>query len=149
MTEKLTLQELKSHLWQSTKIFLLASRLYITRWTKMSNKEAKARIKINKLLENAGWRFFDDEDGKTNIQLENNVVITKTHFDEFSEDFEKTGKGFVDFLLLNDKGFPLVVLEAKRESKNPLDGNHNPAFMRLLKETSFLNWQNTHRNIQI
>lgn len=115
----------------------------------MSNKEAKARIKINKLLENAGWRFFDDEDGKTNIQLENNVVITKTHFDEFGEDFEKTGKGFVDFLLLDDKGFPLVVLEAKRESKNPLDGNHNPAFMRLLKETSFLNWQNTHRNIQI
>ena len=88
----------------------------------MSNKEAKARIKINKLLENAGWRFFDDEDGKTNIQLENNVVITKTHFDEFGEDFEKTGKGFVDFLLLDDKGFPLVVLEAKRESKNPLDG---------------------------
>jgi len=149
MTEKLTLQELKSHLWQSTKIFIPASRLYINRWTKMSNKEAKARIKINKLLENAGWRFFDDEDGKTNIQLENNVVITKTHFDEFGEDFEKTGKGFVDFLLLNDKGFPLVVLEAKRESKNPLDGNHNPAFMRLLKETSFLNWQNTHRNIQI
>jgi type I restriction enzyme R subunit len=24
-------------------------------------KEAKARIKINKLLEEAGWRFFDDE----------------------------------------------------------------------------------------
>jgi type I restriction enzyme, R subunit len=25
----------------------------------MSEKEAKARIKINKLLEEAGWRFFD------------------------------------------------------------------------------------------
>ncbi len=25
------------------------------------SKEAKARIKINKLLEEAGWRFFDDE----------------------------------------------------------------------------------------
>ncbi len=24
-------------------------------------KEAKARIKINRLLEHAGWRFFDDE----------------------------------------------------------------------------------------
>jgi len=24
-------------------------------------KEARARIKINKLLENAAWRFFDDE----------------------------------------------------------------------------------------
>jgi type I restriction enzyme, R subunit len=87
----------------------------------MSNKEAKARIKINKLLEDAGWRFFDDENGKANIQLENNVKITKTHFDEFGEDFEKTNDGFIDFLLLDDKGFPLVVLEAKREGKNPLD----------------------------
>ena len=88
----------------------------------MSKKEAKARIKINKLLEKAGWRFFDDENGASNIQLENQVKITKTQFDEFGEDFEKTGKGYVDFLLLDDKGFPLVVLEAKRESINPLDG---------------------------
>jgi len=88
----------------------------------MPNKEAKARIKINKLLEDAGWRFFDDENGKANIQLENNIKINKTHFDEFGEDFEKTSKGFIDFLLLDDKGFPLVVLEAKREGKNPLDG---------------------------
>jgi type I restriction enzyme R subunit len=26
-------------------------------------KEAQARIKINKLLEEAGWRFFDDDKG--------------------------------------------------------------------------------------
>lgn len=26
----------------------------------MSQKEAQARIKINKLLEAAGWRFFDE-----------------------------------------------------------------------------------------
>jgi len=97
-------------------------RLYISQWTKMPNKEAKARIKINKLLEDAGWQFFDDENGEANIQLENNVKITKTHFDEFGEDFEKTSNGFIDFLLLDDKGFPLVVLEAKREGKNPLDG---------------------------
>lgn len=39
------------------------------------NKEARARIKINKLLEEAGWRFFDSEDGQANILLENNVKI--------------------------------------------------------------------------
>ncbi len=72
-------------------------------------------------MEDAGWRFFDDENGIANIQLENNVKITKTHFDEFGEDFEKTSDGYIDFLLLDDKGFPLVVLEAKREGKNPLD----------------------------
>jgi len=88
----------------------------------MSNKEAKARIKINKLLEEAGWRFFDNENGAANIQLENQVKITKTQFDDFGDDFEKTSSGYVDFLLLDEKGFPLVVLEAKREGKNPLDG---------------------------
>jgi len=28
---------------------------------KIMQKEAKARIKINELLQNAGWRFFDDK----------------------------------------------------------------------------------------
>jgi len=76
-------------------------------------KEAKARIKINKLLERAGWRFFDDENGKANIQLENNVKITKIHFNEFGEDFAKTVNGYIDFLLLDENGFPLLVLEAR------------------------------------
>lgn len=35
----------------------------------MGAKEAKARIKINKLLEDAGWRFFDNESGPANIQV--------------------------------------------------------------------------------
>ncbi len=34
-------------------------------------KEAKARIKINKLLEQSGWRFFDDEKGIANLIQEN------------------------------------------------------------------------------
>jgi type I site-specific restriction endonuclease len=85
-------------------------------------KEAKARIKINKLLEQSGWRFFDDEKGKANIVLENNVKITRTTLDEFGNDFEKTENGFTDFLLLDEKSFPFVIVEAKSEDKNPLDG---------------------------
>lgn len=88
----------------------------------MRDKEAKARIKINKHLENAGWRFFDDENGQANIQLELNTKITKKEIDAFGNDFESTKNGFIDFLLLDDKGFPFVVLEAKKEDKNPLDG---------------------------
>jgi len=84
--------------------------------------EAKARIKINRLLEEAGWRFFDDERGKANILLENNVKITKQKFDELGENFEKTTYGYVDFLLLDENGYPLIVLEAKAEDKNPLFG---------------------------
>lgn len=88
----------------------------------MSTKEAKARIKINKLLEDSNWRFFDDKNGKVNIVLENNAKITEKDIDAFGEDYEKTKNGFIDFLLLDDRGFPFVVLEAKKEDKNPLDG---------------------------
>lgn len=87
-----------------------------------NSKEAKARIKINKLLEVAGWRFFDDEKGPANIQLEPNVKISKKDIDAFGEDFESTKGGFIDFLLLDAKGFPFVILEAKKEEKDPLDG---------------------------
>ena len=86
----------------------------------MSAKEAKARIKINRLLEEAGWRFFDDEDGNANIVLEPNVKITQIQVSGLGENFEKTKNGFIDFLLLDEKGFPFVVLEAKAEHINPL-----------------------------
>ncbi|HPD60047.1 MAG TPA: DEAD/DEAH box helicase family protein, partial [Paludibacteraceae bacterium] len=82
--------------------------------------EAKARIKINKLLEEAGWRFFDSKEGRANIVLENKTKLTQTELDEFGEDFEKTKNGFIDYLLLDDKGFPFIVLEAKKEEINPL-----------------------------
>ncbi|MFV2854652.1 type I restriction enzyme HsdR N-terminal domain-containing protein, partial [Escherichia coli] len=41
---------------------------------------------------------------------------------ELGENFEATKNGFIDFLLLDEKNFPLVVLEAKSEDKNPLVG---------------------------
>lgn len=85
-------------------------------------KEASARIKINKLLEAAGWRFFGDTTGPANIQLESNVTITSHDLDALGKDFDKTTKGFIDFLLLNEKGFPFIILEAKAENKNPLVG---------------------------
>jgi type I restriction enzyme R subunit len=85
-------------------------------------KEAAARIKINKLLENAGWRFFADAKGPANIQLENKVTLTTQDLDALGENFEKSSKGFIDFLLLNDRGFPFIVLEAKAEDKSPLVG---------------------------
>lgn len=55
----------------------------------MPSTEAKARIKINKLREEAGWRFFDNENGKANVLLETSVSLTKTCLNEMGEDFEK------------------------------------------------------------
>ena len=69
----------------------------------MKKKEASARIKINRLLEEAGWRFFDDENGPANIQLEPNVKMSKADLTGLGENFDK-------------------VLEAKAEDKDPLVG---------------------------
>lgn len=88
----------------------------------MPDKEAKAKVKINNLLEEAGWRFFDDEKGPANVMLETNVKFTPQMMEELGEDFENVKQGFVDYLLLGKDGKPLAVLEAKRENKNPLDG---------------------------
>lgn len=88
----------------------------------MSAKEAKARLKINRMLEESGWRFFDDENGYANVQVEPNVKMTKSQVDAFGENFDKVKNGFIDFLLLDNKGNPFVVLEAKSEDKEPLIG---------------------------
>ena len=88
----------------------------------MSAKEAKARLKINKLLEEAGWRFFDTEGKPANIQVEPNVKISKQQVDSMGENFDEIKNGFIDFLLLDEKGHPFIVLEAKSEDKDPLVG---------------------------
>ena len=86
----------------------------------MNQKEASARIKINRLLEESGWRFEDSEKGKVNIQLEAGVK-----FNELDEDLENAvtrdgRRGAIDFLLLDTDGRALVVVEAKKESIDPL-----------------------------
>ena len=83
----------------------------------MTDKEAKARIKINKLLEEAGWRFFDTDKGKATIKLESSIKM-----DDLGEDFENSKNGFIDFLLVDENQNPVLVLEAKKESLNPLVG---------------------------
>ncbi|KRG28678.1 restriction endonuclease subunit R [Salegentibacter mishustinae] len=82
--------------------------------------EAHARIKINKLLEEAGWRFFDNGKGKANILLENRVKITQELMDAWGNDYEETTDGSLDFLLLDSNDKPICVLEAKKESLHPL-----------------------------
>ena len=86
----------------------------------MLNNEAHARIKVNKLLEEAGWRFFDSEEKKANILLENHVRITQQEVDAWGNDFEKTKSGSLDFLLVDSDNKPICVLEAKREKLHPL-----------------------------
>jgi type I restriction enzyme R subunit len=74
-------------------------------------KEATSRLKINKLLEESGWILIDTPDSKSNVIVEPKVKQTDTN-----------DIGFIDYLLLDKKGFPLVVVEAKREERDPLVG---------------------------
>lgn len=82
--------------------------------------EAHARIRINQLLQEGGWRFFDNAEGHANILLENHVKITQREIDEWGNDYEKTKNGSLDFLLVDSNKKPICVLEAKKESLHPL-----------------------------
>ena len=86
------------------------------------NNEATARIKINKLLEEAGWFFLDGNGYKKNVILENPVKMAERRAGYLGGEGLQQQTGFIDFLLLDEAGFPFVVVEAKAEDKNPLVG---------------------------
>ncbi len=85
----------------------------------MVEKEAKARIKINKMLEESGWRLLDTSTSKANVHLETTI---KQRSDDLGDDFDNVPAGHADYSLHDDNGYPVAVLEAKSESKHPLDG---------------------------
>ncbi|MFT4244385.1 MAG: DEAD/DEAH box helicase family protein [Candidatus Woesearchaeota archaeon] len=86
--------------------------------------EATARLKINSLLEKAGWRLYNSGHKKTNVLVEDRVSLKKIDFDELGEDFEKTANGFIDYLLVDEQNSPILIIEAKRESINPLSAQN-------------------------
>ena len=82
--------------------------------------EAHARIKINKLLEAAGWTFEDTPTHSANIKLEQGVKFADLGDDLENAQTNDGRRGAIDFLLLDSDKRPLVVVEAKRESIDPL-----------------------------
>lgn len=68
----------------------------------MSDKEALARVKIDKLLEESGWRLLDDNQKRKNVVLEQGYR------------YDKKTK-FTDYLLLDAYSRPLAVIEAKKK----------------------------------
>lgn len=84
--------------------------------------EAQARITINRLLEEAGWRFLPDADGRReNIICEHRV--TRRPFApnaDLGADYQHAPGGFVDYVLLARDDRPVAVVEAKKESIDPL-----------------------------
>jgi type I restriction enzyme R subunit len=104
----------------------------------MSEKEAHARIKINDLLTVAGWRFEDGPEGPANIKLEPGVRLS-----DLSDDSDPKGKsdgkrGAIDFLLLDKDKKPLLVLEAKARSIDPLAGKEQARRYALASKARFI-----------
>lgn len=73
------------------------------------SKEAQARLRINKLLEESDWILVDTDTNRCNVKVETKIE-------------HEGNRGFIDYVLLDSKGFPLVVVEAKNEDKDPLIG---------------------------
>lgn len=84
--------------------------------------EAQARITINKMLEEVGWRFAPDGPGcRENIICEHRVSRRIFAADEdLGANLEKAPDGFIDYVLLNTDQRPVAVVEAKREDIDPL-----------------------------
>ncbi len=70
--------------------------------------EPLARIKIDELLKVACWRFFANENGPANIKT------------EYPIDLKPGQRGEADYVLLDKRNRPLVVIEAKNHETNPL-----------------------------
>lgn len=85
-------------------------------------KEANARLIINKLLEQAGWYLVDSDKTKANVSVENHLVVDSTENPStLGDDFEKVSGGFADYVLYGQDRKPLAILEAKRSRIDPLD----------------------------
>ena len=90
--------------------------------------EEKDRIIINSMLEEAGW-ILKDSDGERNV------------------DFEVISKGRpADYILSDKNGFPLCILEAKREDKDPLVGKEQARIYAQNNKCRFVILSNGHQH---
>ena len=99
----------------------------------LMSKEAKARLQINEHLKEAGWRLLDDKAGRADVVVEGTVDLSSC-----GDDYETTTKGFIDYLLLDTKGFPLAVLEAKSHDKDPMDGKYQAEKYAIAKRCKYV-----------
>ncbi len=71
--------------------------------------EAQARVAIDNLLHQAGWNLGLDKSNPINVELELNI-----------KDKQSRKGTFADYLLKDESGFPLGIIEAKKSTIDPL-----------------------------
>jgi type I restriction enzyme R subunit len=74
----------------------------------MSEKEAYARLKIDKMLVDSNWILIDSQNVRKNVICEKTIKLTKNN------------RYQADYTLLGDFSRPIAIIEAKREGINSL-----------------------------
>ena len=88
---------------------------------KLSEPETRKR-KIDPLLEQAGWVVNDRSQVIFEVDTKQSD-FKKRDYKTFEDTFENNEeKAYTDYLLLDSKGDPLAIIEAKRTSKDPIIG---------------------------
>ncbi len=90
----------------------------------MSREAEIRRDLIDKQLTEAGW---SGEQGNlvTEMFLSGTGKRIREHFQDYLPPTgTEGGRAFADYVLLGKDGKPLAVLEAKRDSRSPLQGEH-------------------------
>jgi len=89
----------------------------------LSKSEARTRKeKIDPLLKEAGWNLDDRSQTIMEVDTKQSDFV-KRDYKTFEDTFENNEeKAYVDYLLIDSKGDPLAIVEAKRTSKDPITG---------------------------
>jgi len=98
----------------------------------LGKSEARTRKeKIDPLLEQAGWNLDDRSQVISEVDTKQSDFV-KRDYKTFEDTFENNEeKAYADYFLVDSKGDPLAIIEAKKTSKDPITGQKHA---RLLKE---------------
>jgi type I restriction enzyme R subunit len=91
----------------------------------MSDKEATARIKINRLLKGAGWRFFAEGSAPANIRLEPGITIKTPDLYGLGQTSERTANETVPVDCARTNNGSLVGEETPYSNPNPDHASRN------------------------
>ena len=86
------------------------------------SKEADARILIDDQLRAAGWNPADKSQVLTEVKVPNGQVVTESGTRStvlHTADIDATPTGRADYVLLDQRGRPLAIIEAKKQAIQP------------------------------
>lgn len=89
----------------------------------MGKSEARTRKeRIDPILKESGWNIDDHSQIVVEVDTKQSDFV-KRDYKTFEDTFENNDeKAYADYLLLDSKGDPLAIIEAKKTSKDPITG---------------------------